>query len=130
LKTIHHQSVAALVAVALLAGSLPARAEAPVGRYTINTDTVVDTQTHLTWQRNVTNSTSTWSAANAACQSLVAGGFSSGWRLPTKKELQSIADLTSSPAIDVVAFPNTPTTAFWFWTSTPYIGAAGTRCVR
>ena len=47
------------------------------------------------------------------------------WRLPNAKELAAIADLSvSKPAIDALAFPNTPLLAFW--TSTPQIMHGGT----
>jgi hypothetical protein len=43
--------------------------------------------------------------------------------LPNVKKLSSITDKTrSNPAIDVTAFPATPSS--WFWTSTPYVGNA------
>jgi hypothetical protein len=43
--------------------------------------------------------------------------------LPNVKELSSITDKTRvSPAIDVTAFPATPSSRFW--TSTPYAGNA------
>jgi hypothetical protein len=46
----------------------------------------------------------------------------SGWRLPSRIELASIADwTTSAPAIDTIAFPDTPSTLFW--TSSPLGGS-------
>ena len=52
--------------------------------------------------------------ARANAQSIATG---LAWRVPSVKELASIADKSSvNPAIDVVAFPNTP--AGWFRTST------------
>jgi hypothetical protein len=54
----------------------------------------------------------TWSQANHYCAYLNLGG--SGWRLPTKDELQTIVETTKgSPAIDSSRFPNTPRQAFW-----------------
>lgn len=45
----------------------------------------------------------------------------SGWRLPGVKELTTVVDRGRlSPAIDVAAFPATP--SLWFWTSTPLVG--------
>ena len=36
------------------------------------------------------------------------------WRMPTVKELEGIADMgRSSPAIDPVFFPNTPSSVVW-----------------
>lgn len=46
-------------------------------------------------------------------------GASSGWRLPTRRELLSIVHLgTNSPAIDGNYFPNTQSN--WYWTSDLY----------
>lgn len=40
-----------------------------------------------------------------------------GWRLPTRRELESLIDLTRhDPAIDTDRFPDTKST--WYWTST------------
>lgn len=123
MKKIQHR--AALAAAALLAGTFAARAAAPAGRYTVNTDTVVDTQTHLTWQRSFAPLTYTWSAATSYCQGLMAGGFPSGWRLPTKKELQSLVDVsTHAPAIDSIAFPG-PFNNNYFLSSSPNLGGTG-----
>jgi len=47
-----------------------------------------------------------------------------GWRLPNAKELFSIVNhLTESPAIDHLAFPNTPRVTFW--SSTPMYSPSG-----
>jgi hypothetical protein len=47
-----------------------------------------------------------------------------GWRLPNAKELFSIVDhLTQSPAIDHLAFPDTPRATFW--SSTPMYSPGG-----
>ena len=109
----------ALAILALLAISFGAIAAAPYGRYTIGTDTVVDLETQLTWQRVPPASTYTASGASAYCQSLSLGGVSSGWRLPSVRELQTLTDETLfEPAIDSTAFPPAGGTAFW--TSTPW----------
>jgi hypothetical protein len=55
------------------------------------------------------------SEAALYCSSLSLGGWSSGWRLPTIKELQSIVDVSSLGSIDATYFPNT---VFYFWSST------------
>ena len=45
------------------------------------------------------------------------------WRLPTKYELRGIMALGGSPMIDTTWFPNT--LAYYYWTSTPYVGNSG-----
>ena len=46
-------------------------------------------------------------------------GFNTGWRLPTRRELLSIANYDgSSPSIDSTYFPATQ--ANWYWTNDPY----------
>jgi hypothetical protein len=95
--------------------------------------TVTDNTTNLMWQQcsdglsgadcaTGTAATVTWDTAIAGCEGLLLGGYSD-WRLPTVKELKSIADMTkSSPAIDAVYFPNTVN--FNYWSSTSYAADA------
>jgi hypothetical protein len=48
------------------------------------------------------------------------GGFSSGRRLPSKLELESLVDrriASPQPAIDLALFPATPAGKFWMATS-------------
>jgi len=104
------------------------RATAPPGRYTINADTVLDTETGLLWQRNIPATpcagaaTCTLAQALGYCEGLSLGGFSD-WRLPTIKELQTLVDDRAyNPAIDATAFPATPATNFW--SSSPYASNA------
>jgi hypothetical protein len=113
-----------LLLIVMLSGS------APAGRYTISNGTVYDTVARLTWQQAVPATSFTWSSdgttgsAQDYCQSLTLGGFSTGWRLPTMKELASIVDVTTNnPAVDSNTFPSTPTSAFW--TSSPCVIHAG-----
>ncbi|HEY3451069.1 MAG TPA: DUF1566 domain-containing protein [Myxococcales bacterium] len=96
-------------------------ADAPKYQYTVGTDTVLDRKTGLTWQRAASSSQYNLGAAVAYCSSLSLAGFSSGWRLPTRHELESLVDrkvAPPGPTIDKTAFPNTP--ASRFWTATPY----------
>jgi hypothetical protein len=97
---------------------IPAAAPAP-SDYTIGTDTVLDNVTGLLWQRTVVKSLA-WENAKTYCRTLNLGGHSSGWRLPTLIELESIVDYgTSSPAIDATAFPGTASD--YFWSAAPYV---------
>ena len=110
-----------------------ARADAPPDQYAAfnQADVVItDSKTLLTWQRSVTTLT-TFSGpfgAVAACSGLSLGGFPSGWRLPSYKELLTLVDEsphleypTGAPvqiAIDGNAFPETPVgPPAYYWTS-------------
>jgi hypothetical protein len=107
-----------------------ARADAPPDQY-VNfdqADTVItDAQTGLHWQRTVTQTSASFALAVADCSGLSLGTFSSGWRLPSYKELLTLVD--ESPhdeysnglvivAIDGNAFPGTPVAPNpYYWTS-------------
>lgn len=119
-----------LLAAGVVAGlcllAVPARAGAPAGRYTVDSasGTVVDNETGLMWQRDVPAFNGPWLSALGYCEALTAGGYSD-WRLPSVKELRTIVDVgTVSPAIDLGAFPGTPSE--FFWASTPWAGFLGT----
>ncbi|AUX42160.1 hypothetical protein SOCE26_035870 [Sorangium cellulosum] len=73
--------------------------------YTDAGDGVVrDDVTCLEWQKSPPSESFTWDQAISYCDNLTLGG-SSDWRLPTRIEMTSIVDFTSSPAIDRSAFP-------------------------
>ena len=110
----------AAVAVLGVVSSTSAHANAPAGRYTMTGGTVFDTKTKLTWQQTVPATKYAWAAAKTYCQTLSLAG--TGWRLPTRKELQTIVDYSQkSPSIDATAFPATPAEAFW--SSSPVAGS-------
>ena len=111
----------AVVALATVAFTRSADANAPAGRYTTSSGTVYDTKTKLTWQQAVAPGTYAWAGAKAYCAGLNLGG--TGWRLPTIKELQTIVDDSqTNPSIDTTAFPSTP--ADVFWSSSPLAGSS------
>ncbi len=84
---------------------------------------VTDNVTGLIWQRNVDARSFIWEEAKQYCSCLTIDGVT-GWRLPSRIELVSIADWTTSrPSIDSNAFPNTPSASFW--TSSILLGDAG-----
>ncbi|HXI58807.1 MAG TPA: DUF1566 domain-containing protein, partial [Polyangia bacterium] len=89
--------------------------------------TVLDVATGLTWQRAPDPTPRTWSEAAAACAGLPVDsqpGDARPWRLPDVKELQTLIDESrADPAIDPVAFPDTPSESFW--ASTPLAGQPG-----
>ena len=94
----------------------PASTSALVG----NADgTVTDTGTGLMWQQATAPGVYTWEKALSYCDNLSLAGHSD-WRLPTAKELQSIADYSrGNPAIDAAAFPDTAASGYWSSTTDP-----------
>ncbi len=115
----------------------------PDSRYQMNVSgTVVDLQTGLVWARCAEGQTwdaqqstctgvgtaYTWKGALAAVQALDQGGGFAGytdWRLPNFRELTSLTRYRChDPAINLAAFPNTPSENFW--TSTPVAAGYGT----
>jgi len=112
--------------LALLTVLLGVASPALAGKtYTINSGgTVTDPTTGLTWMRcamgqkwDGTTCTGTagcydWDQAKTLTLLTFAG--QSDWRLPNIRELQTIVDRSVfDPAIDSVAFPNTPSSHFW-----------------
>lgn len=127
------RGLAVIGLAAVVVWVLPARDAranpACAGRYTLTQDTVQDSDTKLTWQRDFAPGMYVWDAsapplsAQAYCKDLqLLGG---GWRLPTVFELQTIVDEgVAGPAIDKSVFPATPgvagsfDTESLFWSST------------
>jgi Protein of unknown function (DUF1566) len=102
-----------------------------VNRFTFSADgtEVTDQRTGLVWARCSVGQT--WSASTCVGSSstfshegaLQHAALQTGWRLPTLRELSSLADKgCDNPAIDSTAFPNTPIA--WFWTSSAYAGVS------
>ena len=60
--------------------------------FTAATDSVKDEVTGLVWERAVPATLYLWADAVPYCQGLSLPGFSTGWRLPSVKELASIVD--------------------------------------
>ncbi|HEY8087155.1 MAG TPA: DUF1566 domain-containing protein, partial [Polyangiaceae bacterium] len=88
-------------------------------RFVVSTDAAQDTATGLTWQRGTSSSTLSSSAAQAYCSGLSAGGMSTGWRVPSIRELASIFDETQHalPMWDPATFSTSAGTELW--SSTP-----------
>lgn len=123
------RSVMGFLVAGVVLGGAPASSLAPAGRYAIGDGVVRDTKTGLTWQRVAPSTTYAFGAAQAYCAALNLGGHSSGWRLPSVKELLSIVDpRESGPAIDTSTFPST--SAAPYWSSTPRILSQQTSPVR
>jgi hypothetical protein len=88
-------------------GALPSFAT-PADRYLVGADTVTDRATTLVWQRGFSPMPVDEGGAEAYC-----AGLGTGYRVPTSNELMTLVDTTRTmPAIDPVAFPNTPSEAF------------------
>jgi Protein of unknown function (DUF1566) len=80
---------------------------------------VLDHATGLVWQQTLDGGSYAWGDALAYCASLGAG-----WRAPSLTEAQSIIDDAHEfPAVDPVAFPDTPSVDFW--TSSAAAGGSG-----
>lgn len=80
-------------------------------RYSLSTDgeSVTDNKTGLVWEREPIGTTYPWATAPSRCTNL--GG---GWRLPTRKELESLVERRkASPMIDAEAFPKVTGAAVW-----------------
>lgn len=124
-------AVSALVLFALFFGAGTAHAQSQA-RYTYSPDgaQVIDSQTGLTWRR--CSEGQSWSAGNCAGsatrhthrEASALARTKSGWRLPNIKELSSLVDSSQwEPAIDNIAFPNTP--GWLYWSSSPSAGGNG-----
>ncbi len=100
-------------------------ADAPNSRYTVRTSTVLDKQTGLIWMRcalgqtwdgaGCTGSPTTmvWQTALQTAESTNFAG-KNDWRLPNKKELESLVELRCSlPAINTFIFPNATSDVLW-----------------
>jgi hypothetical protein len=79
--------------------------------------TITDISTGLMWQQ-ATSTNKTWESAMAYCEGLNIGA-NTDWRLPTTKELHSLANYSNwGPAINTAYFPGTVSS--FYWSSTTY----------
>jgi Protein of unknown function (DUF1566) len=129
-KTFRRFACSAIV-VAVVASALATRAAVPAGHFTVESGTVLDNKTKLTWQQ-ATSGTVTWGSIGASgtaqwyCSTLSLNG--NGWRLPTEKELLTLVDFSvsfTSTMIDATAFPGEPAAAFWSNTDATGAGLSG-----
>jgi hypothetical protein len=78
-----------------------------------NNGTVTDTSTGLMWQQDTSDYPMIWKDALSYCENSTLAGYTD-WRLPTKKELQSLMDFSRyNPAINTMYFPNTASDYYW-----------------
>jgi hypothetical protein len=96
-------------------GAGTAEIRAVVRRFMTSGDTVTDIAGGRTWQRHATSETHTFAAAQRYCQQLAG----TGWRLPTRRELEDLVDRRWSPTIDREAFPGTLADSYWTGTTHP-----------
>jgi hypothetical protein len=84
-----------------------------LAHYDVQTDTVRDLGTGLTWARAAPDHALAFDAARAYCSKLSLAG--KAWRVPSMRELLTLIDerAREPPLIDRSAFPNTPSEAFW-----------------
>jgi hypothetical protein len=85
-----------------------------------NPDVVIDSVTHLTWQKEVAPNSFTFAQAQIYCASLQLANRND-WRLPSRIELASLLDITQSRTgyINRTAFADAPLDIFWTCSSGP-----------
>ncbi len=80
--------------------------------------TITDNVTSLMWQKRDDATVRDWATAGTYCADLSLSGYSD-WRVPTKKELMSIENFGTIPAIDTTYFPETQSSRYWSSTTVP-----------
>jgi hypothetical protein len=113
MNQLRNELVGALLLVgAVLLQHQSSSASAPAGRYAVASGIVTDKQTGLAWQQVHDPNTKSFGISTTHCANLNLNG--KGWRVPSMKELMTLVDdAVKAPAIDRVAFPNTPSSDFW-----------------
>jgi Protein of unknown function (DUF1566) len=131
------RSLRGLLAAATVLGLASlARADAPPDQYGLFDASYVvieDDQTGLDWQRYPSTTTMSFTDAAAYCAGLSLQPYTSGWRVPSYKELLTLVNETpdyqyenasaTEVAIDANAFPQTQ--AVPYWTSSLFAGQGG-----
>ena len=80
-------------------------------------DVVIDNNTGLMWQKDVSNETYTFNNAVGYCSDLEYAGYTD-WRLPSMMELQSILEFGDKRPIDNYYFPTVE--SYHMWSSVSY----------
>ncbi|NDY55130.1 DUF1566 domain-containing protein [Desulfovibrio sulfodismutans] len=94
-------------------------AQPAVASFVDNGLMVLDQSTGLQWEKGQSDSEMAWEQALSYCEARTTGGVTD-WRLPNKKELESLVDDTRiNPALDPL-FPAPGSSVFW--TTTTAIG--------
>jgi len=89
-------------------------------------EVVTDHVTGLTWQRHNDGKRRTWRQAGDYCENLSLAGYSD-WRLPTKKELQSLLNYGFfRPAVDTAyfAYSHMPDDCYWSATTRVFVSVS------
>ncbi len=99
-------------------GSLDKAKGSAILKFDQKSKVVLDSKWGLIWQRMSDNIKRNRAAAIAYCGDLVIEDHQYGklteWRLPQRDELETIVlTTTTDPAIDLEAFPDTPSAPFW-----------------
>jgi hypothetical protein len=131
------QTLRATLAASAVVATL-ARADAPGDQYNLfngNSDIIQDVRTGLTWQREPSPTAVSFTDAAIACQALSLDTFTSGWRVPSYKELLTLVDeaphveyeggVLVTKWIDGNAFlgdARSPVLLHAYWTSSAYPG--------
>ena len=129
---------ATLAASAVVVLATLARADAPGDQYNLfngNSDIIQDVRTGLTWQREPSPTAVSFTDAAVVCQALSLDTFTSGWRVPSYKELLTLVDeaphveyegsMLVTKWIDGNAFlgdARSPVSLGGYWTSSAYPG--------
>lgn len=85
---------------------------------------VLDHETGLVWEKNTSDGTLDWYAAQAYCYPLVLGGRR-GWRLPTVDELTTLMFFGDNPELLPSGHPFTNAKKWYYWSSTPAVESNG-----
>jgi hypothetical protein len=125
------------VVASILALAEAVRASAPSDQYEYFTQSslcIQDKRTGLTWQRAPLAAGASVAALDFGTAAADCAALGAGWRVPTVNELSTLVDEVPhleldqgnlvSKAIDANAFPDTPVTAFSYWTSSLVPGSA------
>lgn len=87
-------------------------------RFISGTDTVTDTETGMMWELADSTGKMNWVEARDYCETLTTGAYSD-WRLPNRKELQSIIDYGKyDSALDTDVFTTPSGAGDSYWSST------------
>ncbi len=119
------RSPASRAFIALLLASSAVASVHAEGRFKVSADgqEVTDSSSQLTWRRCAEGLTYDGSKCSGklarydyrGAKRVAASAGAKGWHVPSREELLTLVDKNAKkkPKIDPVAFPNTPSTAFW-----------------